>query len=133
VIKVLIVDDIPETRDHLSKLLGFESDVEVVGSAAGGAEAIEQALALKPAPAPVMDVTINPARMAKLVTAFGGNATDITDTLGSGDAPVSVSSLSVDGGKELRVRFALNLRVFPGRAWASSKPPPAPPTPGIKK
>ena len=30
-IRVLIVDDIPETRDHLSKLLGFERDIEVVG------------------------------------------------------------------------------------------------------
>jgi pilus assembly protein CpaE len=47
-IKVLIVDDIPETRDHLSKLLGFESDVEVVGAAAGGPEAIEMATALRP-------------------------------------------------------------------------------------
>jgi pilus assembly protein CpaE len=47
-IKVLIVDDIPETRDHLSKLLGFEADVEVVGAAAGGLEAIEMATALQP-------------------------------------------------------------------------------------
>src|SRR5262245_20447961 len=47
-IKVLIVDDIPETRDHLSKLLGFEGDVEVVGAAAGGQEAIDMATALKP-------------------------------------------------------------------------------------
>ena len=47
-IKVLIVDDIPETRDHLSKLLGFESDVEVVGAAAGGAEAIELAVKVRP-------------------------------------------------------------------------------------
>ena len=47
-IKVLIVDDIPETRDHLSKLLGFEADVEVVGAAAGGPEAIEMATALRP-------------------------------------------------------------------------------------
>jgi pilus assembly protein CpaE len=47
-IKVLIVDDIPETRDHLSKLLGFESDVEVVGAAAGGPEAIELATKLRP-------------------------------------------------------------------------------------
>jgi pilus assembly protein CpaE len=47
-IKVLIVDDIPETRDHLSKLLGFESDVEVVGAAAGGLEAIEMATSLHP-------------------------------------------------------------------------------------
>ena len=47
-IKVLIVDDIPETRDHLSKLLGFEVDVEVVGAAAGGPEAIQMANALRP-------------------------------------------------------------------------------------
>jgi pilus assembly protein CpaE len=47
-IKVLIVDDIPETRDHLSKLLGFESDVEVVGAAAGGPEAVQMAASVKP-------------------------------------------------------------------------------------
>ena len=47
-IKVLIVDDIQETRDHLSKLLGFEADVEVVGAAPGGLEAIQMATALKP-------------------------------------------------------------------------------------
>jgi pilus assembly protein CpaE len=47
-IRVLIVDDIPETRDHLSKLLGFESDIEVVGTAASGREAIEVAARLTP-------------------------------------------------------------------------------------
>ncbi len=47
-IKVLIVDDISETRDHLSKLLGFEADIDVVGVAASGAEAIERAVALMP-------------------------------------------------------------------------------------
>ena len=47
-IRVLIVDDIPETRDHLTKLLGFESDIEVVGSAASGAEAIDLAVKLSP-------------------------------------------------------------------------------------
>jgi pilus assembly protein CpaE len=47
-IRVLIVDDIPETRDHLTKLLGFESDIEVVGVAASGTEAIEQAATLHP-------------------------------------------------------------------------------------
>jgi pilus assembly protein CpaE len=47
-IRVLIVDDIPETRDHLTKLLGFEGDMEVVGSAASGAEAIEMASRLSP-------------------------------------------------------------------------------------
>ena len=47
-IRVLIVDDIPETRDHLTKLLGFESDIDVVGSAASGAEAISLASSLTP-------------------------------------------------------------------------------------
>jgi len=47
-IKVLIVDDISETRDHLTKLLGFESDIDVVGAAASGAEAITMAVALVP-------------------------------------------------------------------------------------
>jgi pilus assembly protein CpaE len=47
-IRVLIVDDIPETRDHLARLLGFEKDIEVVGSAASGAEALEIAAGLLP-------------------------------------------------------------------------------------
>ena len=47
-IRVLIVDDIPETRDHLTKLLGFESDIDVVGSAASGGEAITLATSLTP-------------------------------------------------------------------------------------
>ena len=47
-IRVLVVDDIPETRDHLTKLLGFESDIEVIGSAASGREAIQMASKLHP-------------------------------------------------------------------------------------
>ena len=47
-IRVLIVDDIPETRDHLTKLLGFEGDIEVVGAAASGAQAISLAKELTP-------------------------------------------------------------------------------------
>jgi pilus assembly protein CpaE len=47
-IRVLIVDDISETRDHLAKLLGFEPDIEVVGTASSGAEAIELAARILP-------------------------------------------------------------------------------------
>ncbi len=47
-IRVLIVDDIPETRDHLTKLLGFESDIEVVGAAASGSESLTMAEKLMP-------------------------------------------------------------------------------------
>jgi pilus assembly protein CpaE len=47
-IHVLIVDDIAETRDHLAKLLGFEPDIQVIGTAASGTDAIEQATKLLP-------------------------------------------------------------------------------------
>ena len=47
-IRVLIVDDILETRDHLTKLLSFETDIEVVGAAASGREALEMAARLTP-------------------------------------------------------------------------------------
>ena len=47
-IRIIIVDDIPETRDHLTKLLGFEGDIEVVGTAASGPEAVSLAVKLQP-------------------------------------------------------------------------------------
>jgi pilus assembly protein CpaE len=47
-IRVIIVDDIAETRENIRKLLQFESDVEVVGTARTGREAIELAKESKP-------------------------------------------------------------------------------------
>lgn len=47
-IRVMIVDDVAETRENIRKLLQFESDVEVVGVARTGKEAIERAGELKP-------------------------------------------------------------------------------------
>jgi pilus assembly protein CpaE len=47
-IRVLIVDDIAETRENLRKLLQFETDVEVVGAARTGIEAIDIARETEP-------------------------------------------------------------------------------------
>jgi pilus assembly protein CpaE len=47
-IRVLIVDDIPETRENLRKLLYFENDIEVVGAAISGEEGIQMAKELEP-------------------------------------------------------------------------------------
>jgi len=47
-IQVLIVDDIPETRENLRKLLYFEGDIEVVGAAISGEEGIQMAKELQP-------------------------------------------------------------------------------------
>jgi pilus assembly protein CpaE len=47
-IRVLIVDDIAETRENIRKLLQFDSEFEVAGAARSGKEAIELSKELKP-------------------------------------------------------------------------------------
>ena len=47
-IRVLIVDDIQETRENIRRMLQFEPRVEVVGGAQNGAEAISLAIETKP-------------------------------------------------------------------------------------
>jgi len=47
-IRLLIVDDIQSTRDNLRKLLSFEDDIEVVGTAGDGKEGVEEAQRLHP-------------------------------------------------------------------------------------
>ncbi len=47
-IRVLIVDDVAETRENIRRLLQFENDVEVVGVAGTGREAIAVAKDVRP-------------------------------------------------------------------------------------
>ncbi len=47
-IRVLLVDDIADTIDQLEKLLFFEKDIEVVGKANNGNDAVDIALQLRP-------------------------------------------------------------------------------------
>jgi pilus assembly protein CpaE len=47
-IRVLIVDDIAETRENIKKLLQFESDFEAVGAARSGKEGIQLSQELDP-------------------------------------------------------------------------------------
>ena len=47
-IRVMIVDDIAETRDNFAKLIMFERDIQVVETAGTGAEAIEKARRAQP-------------------------------------------------------------------------------------
>ncbi len=47
-IRVLIVDDVAETRENIRKLLQFEADLEVVGAEFSGRSGIEAAKSLKP-------------------------------------------------------------------------------------
>ncbi|MEW5872580.1 MAG: response regulator [Chloroflexota bacterium] len=47
-VRVLIVDDVAETRENIRKLLQFEKDVEVVGAAHSGRAGVDSAKELKP-------------------------------------------------------------------------------------
>ena len=47
-IRILVVDDIAETRENLAKLIGFETDMIIVASAEGGQQAVEFAKKERP-------------------------------------------------------------------------------------
>jgi pilus assembly protein CpaE len=47
-VRVLIVDDVSETRENIRKLLQFETDIEVVGAARTGKEAVQLTFEIKP-------------------------------------------------------------------------------------
>lgn len=74
---------------------------------------IQEAVAVKPAEAPVLDLVVNPARMRKFVERAGGPGEGVEHALGKEDKLLSALSLAVTGGKELKVRAALNLRLLP--------------------
>jgi DNA-binding NarL/FixJ family response regulator len=59
-IRVLIADDQPVVRDGLAMLLGLLDDVEIVGTAADGAEAVERAVSTRP------DVVLMDLRMPRV-------------------------------------------------------------------
>jgi DNA-binding NarL/FixJ family response regulator len=59
-IKVLLADDHALARSGLRAMLGSQDDIEIVGEAADGAEAVEEALRLRP------DVVVMDIRMPRL-------------------------------------------------------------------
>ncbi len=109
-IKVLIVDDIPETRDHLAKLLSFESDIDVVGAASSGAEAIAQAEALRP------DVVLMDINMPDM------DGITATEQLGSRAPTSAVIMMSVQGEPDyLRRSMLAGAREFLVKPFSSDE------------
>src|SRR4051795_2900962 len=109
-IRALIVDDIPETRDHLTKLLGFEGDVEVVGAAASGTEAIAMAAQLRP------DVVLMDINMPDM----DGIAT--TEKLSAEVPAASVVMMSVQGEADyLRRSMLAGAREFLVKPFSSDE------------
>jgi len=109
-IHVLIVDDIPETRDHLAKLLGFEGDMEVVGSAASGREALELAARLRP------DVVLMDINMPDM------DGIAATEQLSSSVPTAAVVMMSVQGEADyLRRSMLAGAREFLVKPFSSDE------------
>lgn len=109
-IRVLIVDDIPETRDHLTKLLGFESDIDVVGAAASGAEAIDLAKSLNP------DVVLMDINMPDM------DGIAATEELSRSVPATSVVMMSVQGEADyLRRSMLAGAREFLVKSFSSDE------------
>jgi pilus assembly protein CpaE len=100
-IRLLIVDDIQSTRDNLRKLLSFEDDIEVVGTAGDGKQGIEEANRLHP------DIVLTDVNMPLM------DGIQLTETL-TQDLPSSpVIIMSVQGERDyLRRAMQAGAREF---------------------
>ena len=109
-IRVVVVDDIAETRDHISKLLSFESDMDVIGVAASGAEALEVATRLQP---DVVLMDINMPGMDGITT---------TEQLSSRVPNAAIVMMSVQGESDyLRRSMLAGAREFLVKPFSSDE------------
>jgi pilus assembly protein CpaE len=93
--RVLIVDDVAETRENVRKLLQFETDIEVVGAARTGKEAVQQTFDLKP------DVVLMDINMPDM------DGITATETIRQRDQIVQIVILSVQGDSNYMRRAML--------------------------
>ena len=85
-IKVLIVDDMPQVRQDLRTFLNLTLDIEVVGEAANGIEAIRQTEILKP------DVILMDLEMPQL------DGYQASRKIKTNDPQCKIIALSIHGG-----------------------------------
>ena len=81
---------------------------------------LKEALAVKPAPAPALEILLNPVRTTQLIQKImGPDDPDISDVelvLGNENKLRSILSATLEGGKELRAAITINLKVLPRAA-----------------
>ena len=94
-IRVMIVDDVSETRENVRKLLQFESDVDVVGVARTGKEAIQISQDLNP------DVVLMDINMPDM------DGITATEAIRAKQPAVQVIILSVQGDQNYMRRAML--------------------------
>ena len=103
---VLIVDDIPETRENIRKLLQFDVSIDVIGVASSGREGIEKAIDLKP------DVVLMDINMPDI------DGITATEQIRERDPAIQVIILSVQNESDYMRRA-----MFAGVRGFISKPP----------
>jgi len=108
-IKVLIVDDITETRENINRLLQFEEDIQVVGEGANGEQAIKKTQQLLPdvilmdINMPIMDgiiatekITLNYPNAAVILVSVQGEAEYLKKAMMAGAREYLVKPFSAD-------------------------------------
>ena len=94
-IRVLIVDDVADTRENVRKLLQFEADIDVVGAARSGKEGIQLSLELDP------DVVLMDINMPDI------DGISATETIRKKSSHIQVVILSVQGDQNYMRRAML--------------------------
>ena len=82
--RVLIVDDEPLARQHVSDRLRKEEDVEIAGEAANGLDAVEKSRSLRP------DLVFLDVQMP------GMDGLDVVDTVGADEMPLTIFTTAFD-------------------------------------
>lgn len=109
-IRVLVVDDVADTIEHVSKLLALEPDTEVVGAAASGAEALALAAELQP------DVVLVDLNMP------GMDGAETTERLLASVPSAAVVMMSVQGEADyLRKSMLVGARGFLVKPFSSEE------------
>ncbi|MDN5323509.1 MAG: pilus assembly protein CpaE [Clostridia bacterium] len=108
-IKVLIVDDIAETRENINRLLKLEEDIQVVGEAANGEQAIKKVEQLLPdvvlmdVNMPIMDgisstekISLNYPNTAVIIISVQGEAEYLKKAMMAGAREYLVKPFTAD-------------------------------------
>lgn len=115
--------------EKASVCLAFAPKAIYVTFGPAAVDAIQGAVAAKPGPAKALELVVNPARAQKLAAAINPQAGEhVAQALGTEDKRIPALSIAVEGGAELRVRFALALKVIPRAivgTWVARSEPPA--------
>jgi pilus assembly protein CpaE len=113
-IRVLVVDDILETRENIKKLLFFEDDIEIIGTASNGREGIDLVTKLQP------DIVLMDINMP------GMDGIAASETISSQSPHVQVVMMSVQGEADYLRRSMLAgareflIKPFSGEELATS-------------